>query len=632
VTEEKQVSNPKKGPSLPVKPEDLEKTAESHTVIHKRNAVDFIIHLSKANNIRLHKLSETEHKDFKELFNEVIDVYNEDTDIVFSTEDVKVKLNMACDILRDKYKYRKSKEKDGEEKAESTYISEEQKKAFARFKDANLMINISEELGKKHKKNDKQKLLTFVTMSTSRLPPPDRTSLKIRGSSSVGKTKMVNTCVEHFPDDWYALASRMTVASLEDDVKDKNLIILLEKQLDENINEALKQVMEDGMDIYKHDTQTNKQTYSGHVPRKTVIDTSTQNETVDEVANRTLITHIEDDVERFQLVIDTYKEGQDNLEQVIERARDFKDNKPSWIKLGLQKLEYFDEIWIPGFSALPIEVKFKSEGRLQRDTKRFAGLVKAIAWLNQRNRRQIEVNGVKILIAQAEDICWAQYLSSEAFVYSISGLDPKIAGLLKAIDELISVNGVTPPGSRENKLYVTRKSVQEKLEISAPITIARIVSETENLGLVESYQETSQSPSYIRRARGVNIRLLISYNSAIIFQELKPLQDLLFNSQIISDLYLNYIEINTCYNTCIPDIDEDGTIIKIDEKNNASIKLKEELKGFNYAQLIEAINARFIAENYSPFKKMEIGPPINRVKPKPVTKESNDEEPVEEES
>lgn len=597
----------KKGLSLPIKPEDLDKTADNHEVIQKRQADNYIKDLTLANHKRLMMISEKTGESFKSLFNKVIDTYNSEPDIVHSNDETKVKVNKACELLLIKFSRKKTKK---EEEEESPPKSQEQQESLRKFKDPNLMINIRDEISKKHLKNDKEKLLTFVEMLTSRLPPADRVSGKIRGSSSTGKTNMVNACAEHIPESWYNYTSRITVASLEDDIKEKDLLIILEKQGDPAVNETLKQVMEDGMDIWKHDKDTNEQTYSGHVPRKTVIDTSTTNETDDEVANRALITYIDEDVERFQKVIDTYQESQDNLEKVIERARELKETKDSWIKQGLEQLETFDEIWIPGFKALPIEVKSKSEGRLQRDTKKFLGLAKAIAWLNQKNRRQLVLDGVRILVGQIEDICWTQYLSSESFVYSISGVSSKIEKLLVTIDELVK-EGVTESVSNDTKLWVRRRDAQDKLEILATSTMQKLVDEAYNLGLVKVYQSYQESPMLIRRTGTVKKRPLISYKWAIIYKIMKPVQDKLFYTQFIPDLYMNYSEINTGFNTCLPDKDEDNQPIKNEEKFTPPTNIDTILDGFDYEHLIEYVKSKFIAEINSHFES-KIGPPVRR--------------------
>lgn len=534
-------------------------------------------------------------------------------------EEHKKGINPKLIVDKREVEYRRQQEQEEKEAVEKFQQSSENrtidlsrkreklKKAFEKFKDSNLMININKELSKEHLENDKEKLLTFVIMCSSSLPPKDRVSGKIRGGTAEGKTNLVNVCKRHLPSKWYINATRITQASLEDDVKDINLIIILEKPTDKYINDALKQASEDGMEIWKKDKETNKQTHKGYIPRKSVIDTSTSEETDEEVANRALIIHIKGDKKRFQKVVDTYTKSQSRLKIMADRLEELE--KESWIKLSLPQLDIFYDIVIPGFEAIPIDA---SEGRIQRDVKRFCGLVKTIAWLHQKNRRQLIANGKKYLIAQVEDICWAQYLSSEAFVYSITGLSPKIEDMLKTIDKLIS-NGEIYEVRGDQKPYVLRQRVQEKLSIKAEKTIRERVKEAENIGVVKTYQEHEFAPAYVRRTGQLKVRPLIGYKWAIIFKILKPLQGMLFNKQFIADLYQDYSENYSEVNTYLPDNNKNS--------NNLAINLNKEppseIENYTYEQLIDYINKKFIAENYS-CPEPKIGPPIRRILPKPV--------------
>jgi len=154
-------------------------------------------------------------------------MYDRDTETTDIRERVKEALKITAfyyskhnSLDLPKYKISEPKEED-----EEVVIPEEMKqKALQRFKDPNLMHNISYELNKSHLSNEKEKLLTFVTMTTSVLPPPDRVSEKVRGETSTGKTNMTLACVQHFPNDWYIVATRITAPSIEDDIKDKNRV------------------------------------------------------------------------------------------------------------------------------------------------------------------------------------------------------------------------------------------------------------------------------------------------------------------------------------------------------------------------------------------------------------------------
>lgn len=481
-----------------------------------------------------------------------------------------------------------------------TLSDDEKKASIEQFENPNLMHNINVKLGEGHIGNEKERLLTFVTMISSRLPPEDRVSEKVKGKTSSGKTNMVKAIARHLPDNWYITASRITVPSLEDDVKDINLILILEKPKNPYLSEALKQVSEDGMDIWKKDPNTNEQTYKGHVARKSVIDTSISAETEEEDANRAIIVHIKDDIERYQKVVNDYNEKQARLEEVVARAKDRKGHKDSWIKIGLSQLDEFDEIWILGMEAIPIEVKNASEGRIQRDVKKFNGLVKAIAWLNQKNRVQIECEGLKILVAQVEDICWAQHLSDESFYYSISNLSPKIEEILKTIDELVIAEEIV---YINGEVYVSRQNIRERLNIKTENTIREMIREAEGLGIIQTYQEHRFAPVFIKRTGQLLARPLIRYESGIIFKTVGTFQELLLNLQLIPISYRFNTKINSCSITCIPDNIIDNNNTTGINNNNKCVEENDILSAINlidtidYTHICAHIKQKLIAES-----------------------------------
>ena len=118
------------------------------------------------------------------------------------------------------------------------------------LEDPDLLKKIQKDLAKKHVGNEKELLLLFLSMLSSRLNPESRVSVKIRGDSSEGKTNLVKACLAYFPKNWYAFVTRGTRASFEDDIAPNyNLIVMLEKMNDLDSNEAIKQLSEDGLSL-----------------------------------------------------------------------------------------------------------------------------------------------------------------------------------------------------------------------------------------------------------------------------------------------------------------------------------------------------------------------------------------------
>jgi len=544
--------------------------------------------------------------------------FNFDKDVSDTMERWQRALNATSSYYDAKSKVNKKKE------ASSTLVKEEipddiKADALKRFEDPNLMHNIVSELNKSHLSNKKEKLLTFVTMASSNLPERDRVSEKVRGDTSTGKTNMTLTCAKHFPNDWYITATRITAASLEDDIKDKKFILILDTQLDENVRNAIKQVSEDGMDVWKKKQDSDEQTYKGHVPRKTVIDISTYSEKEEEIANRAIIVNIKCDKDRYQIVVNKYITDQSRLEEIAFTAKCKKEKiQDSWIKIGLSQLENFDDIWIPGIESIPIIIKNAEEGRIQRDIKKFCGIVKAIAWLNQKNRMYIEGEGLKILVAQAEDIYWAQYLTEEAFSYSISNLNPRVEEIVKAIDELIIEGKIINLSNVSNGPYVKRSDIRDKLNIKTESSISKRIGDALDAGAVIIHREHKYAPVYVKRVGQIQGRLLIELNAAIIYNKLKSFEEQLIYTQLIPGLYRINSVFNSCIITCLPDE-------RIDKNNNTGINdlnkdveyndikssdMVEDIESLNYDTLCQHIYSKLIAEinSYTENKKPSVKP------------------------
>jgi len=401
------------------------------------------------------------------------------------------------------------------------------------FKDPKLMILIRKELDKDHIGDKKEKLLTFLCACSSRLPPKNRVSLKVRGETSEGKTNMVKAVLKHLPHSsnlhWYADGSRFTSSALEDDVKPFNLIVMTEKPIHKGVAETFKQISEDGIKTWKKDPKTNIIQKVEYTPRKSIIDTSTSEEEDEEVANRALIIYVKTNTARHKAVIDDYLMSCATLDK--EEESEF-----TWIDMGLRELKNFDDILIPYAPVIPIN---HQEARMQRDSKRFFSLIMTSAWINQANRHQIVHKGKKLLIASAEDFYWVSFLSNEAFTRSISGINPKFEDIIKAIDKLVSEGRTT---ILDELAWVKRADIMEEVGMKDIGTIRIRTEGMKNKGLVELYQVNKQSPVYVRRT-DIQIQehpLLgeeMGYEPARIYSVIKTYEIELIHNLFISNSY-----------------------------------------------------------------------------------------------
>ena len=104
---------------------------------------------------------------------------------------------------------------------------EQEKNAIARFKNPKILENIKSELDRDHIGDDKEKMFVFLSACSSRLHPSYRFSVALTGYFSEGKTNLWKSIAKHLPGHWYVDLTRITRASLEDDIKNYNLIYFI---------------------------------------------------------------------------------------------------------------------------------------------------------------------------------------------------------------------------------------------------------------------------------------------------------------------------------------------------------------------------------------------------------------------
>ena len=115
------------------------------------------------------------------------------------------------------------------EEMEDKTILDEQKKINARidprFFDFQLLKHIHLELDVKHKLDHKEKVATFIVVTSAYLlDHRDHCSCALKGNSSSGKDSNTDNVLSHFPKEDWIKVTRVTTATLEDDVHDKRIV------------------------------------------------------------------------------------------------------------------------------------------------------------------------------------------------------------------------------------------------------------------------------------------------------------------------------------------------------------------------------------------------------------------------
>ena len=413
-------------------------------------------------------------KTVSQLTKELIEILNTDKQVrkILGSSKEKFKLNTALSILSNRYTpkavdledilHKEPLEKDEQKRLE--------KLAKNNFRSQNLMFLILKELDKDHVGDPKGKLTAFLSCCSGKLLPEYRVSMALRGDSSTGKTNLMKTVLKHLPKHWYVWGTRFTRASLEDDVEPFPIIAFSEKtQDDPTVIESLKQLSEDGMQVWKHDKETNKLKDPKFIDRKVCLYSSTEKETDEELATRYIVYTIIKHHDKIKNVINNISKVYRYKDLWISKGR--REKKPTWITIGLKQLKDFDVVEIP-FAEY---ILFNNEySRCQRDVKRFLNLIATYAWLNQYNRYHYEEDGIKTLVASTDDFFWVSYLTIDIFKQTLSNMDRDIEIIVQKYYEMVKQKkhvvlknkSEEAALSRRQLYWIRRSDLQKELDIS----------------------------------------------------------------------------------------------------------------------------------------------------------------------
>ena len=381
----------------------------------------------------------------------------------------------------------RQKPKTTEEILQKELTTEEKKEAIKILEDPELLHKIKFELDKDHIGDNKQKVFLFVNSNSSRLKPEYRFSSALTGNTSEGKTNLWKTIKKHLPDEWYLDLTRITGATLEDDVQEYNLIYFGESGANKNLLEQIKQAVEDGMDVIKKDLRNdNKTARREKQPRKVGLYSTTKNPKDEELQSRYCTISVHGNQNKYEKVNEYTLSTAGDFTKEIEK--DNRSTKPTWIKKCLRVLEYYDVITIP---YAPLLLVNSESSRSQRDLKRFLNLIRSITWIHQYQRISFEYNGKKILISSPEDFYNALSIGKEIFDQSLSGLGPRLQEVIDSYIELKEDNKVIPNiddnapdldwverNELQKALGVSRETIKERTEALSDLNIFRIYSKS----------------------------------------------------------------------------------------------------------------------------------------------------------
>lgn len=456
------------------------------------------------------KKDEPQTKEGKEITTKLLDlVYIRDSiDLEIKLKEIKKETGISVKTLR--IKLNEIREKIAKEREEEENENVECE-LDERFTQEDLLVKIWEELNKDHVYDNREKIGAFLIAISGFLPnPKDHTSGAFKGNSSAGKDNMQLTALKHIPKEHWARATRITQSEIEDRIKTWKILAISEinKHRDganTDIVETFKQVIEDGISIYKKDNITGE-SKELNIEQKTGFYGTTETETDEELETRYVIIPVRGSIPKNRAVVKSSLERVADINSIVGDLK----NKESWISKSIRSLNPELDVVIPYatelFNRIPTELGDMelfdySKERVKRDVKRLLSLTKAISWLFQNRRIKQKIGEKEVIVSEPTDFITALKIFLPFFNVSYSGLDPRIERTLTKIKELQGKHA-TEIGNNlgfgtDKESWVIRSELQKELGIESVNTIKAYIDQLKDKGLIETYWTQDHPKLYL---------------------------------------------------------------------------------------------------------------------------------------
>jgi len=328
---------------------------------------------------------------------------------------------------------------------------------------------------------DRKKLLLYILLAGCW--KKDLISLILnRGDSSAGKSHLVKSVLELFPEDEVYILDSATAAALyydEERLNRSKILFLREMKPQMELVESLKSLYDEDSvrkEVVRIKGDGNYESRQGVLDRVTkqlgVITTfSFENVQVD-LVNRAWVLTPDQTFSQTRKIIDFSVEKEANL--ILNEIQKHKiKNKCNFIGRTLKVLNWEAMVYIPYVNLLK-PLFPESFLNVRRDFSKLIKLIKIITLLNQYNRMDVVIEGQRYFFAEYYDLYLALWVSEDIFINQILHIDKTKREIL----DFIQFNKQNPVSMEvENVKYtitevyehirdiegVSRKTVQRKL-------------------------------------------------------------------------------------------------------------------------------------------------------------------------
>ena len=457
---------------------------------------------------------------------------------------------------------------------EKRHLSDIEKGKIDKFlKNPFLIEEIWKELDKKHKLDHREKLTLFLVAITGLFDnPKDRKSVALLGDSAVGKDNLIDTVLELFPEKYAVKFTSVTKAGLEglrdiETGEQKRIIVLselntnTENGANKDVIETIKQLSEGGSNRLMKDVATGfKDTISQKVEQSSIMWSSTELKKNYEMETRFICVSIRGYPAKTKIVNDDTLRNCGDIGRILENN---KQKDKNFIKEVLEHLMARNkdrdiQFIMPYWEKISPLIDDTSP-RSQRDIKRLICISNALTWLYQDQRDYIDIPDTKIRLIVSEPIDFfnAYSVSEESFTLSYSGIDKRLAGVLKIMKDLEFHDGFN--------VGVLKKDIQDKISVSRP-TINSYIKILKDEDYIEYDHEngTIKEPRYFKCKRSVKAVLNTLHLFSDLIDDLScDCKDLYSPLQSFNGVFYTHLEHKTL------------TVIDIEDIKTSSVKFSE---------------------------------------------------------
>ncbi len=323
---------------------------------------------------------------------------------------------------------------------------------------------------------DENKLTLYMSLTSRKQDDP--INIIVKGESSAGKSYLVSSVSQFFPEEDILEFTALTPKALfhrKDNIKHKALIVY-ERSGAEESDYSIRTLQSEKKLIFSTPV---KDPLTGNFETQDIeiegpiayIETTTRSH-----------IHPENETRCFEIFIDESEEQTIRIYEAQNRKHEITGlDKEAILRpwKNAQRLLKPCPICIPYIDL----IKFPTRPlRVRRDRPKFLALIEASALLRQRRREKKIINGREFILADIEDYTIAYSLVSKVLESVLKGLSPKVKDLIEVAKQF-------------NDREFTNKDLREKVAWNEK-TLEKYVKEAVAWGFFEIIQEGGRGKAY----------------------------------------------------------------------------------------------------------------------------------------